>query len=288
MFPLRGAVYHAAIGEGLRDVRGMGWIARAGQAVLAASIWLAVCVPLFAQSNSSISAQFLRASSLAASAFRFNEPRLPRSEPGGPGVALPSTAAPEGADKIKVHVRGIRIKGSTVYAPEELRVIYQDLIGHVVPLTAIYDVAQRITTKYGIDGYVLSRAIVPPQNLEESGATIQIQVIEGYVDKVVWPAFLKDFRNYFDYYAAQITAQRPANVRIIERYMLLASDLPGLQFKTSSRPPRKIPTLRRCSSRRSTSRSMPWRGSTIAVPSTPPCNISRRSRRITSSERTTP
>ena len=219
----------------------MGWIARAGQAVLAASIWLAVSVPLFAQSNSSISAQIPPSEQLGRERFRFNEPRLPRSEPGGPGVALPSTAAPEGADKIKVRVRGIRIKGSTVYAPEELRVIYQDLIGHVVTLTAIYDVAQRITTKYGIDGYVLSRAIVPPQNLEESGAIIQIQVIEGYVDKVVWPAFLKDFRNYFDYYAARITAQRPANVRTIERYMLLASDLPGLQFKTSLKASEKNP-----------------------------------------------
>ena len=51
----------------------------------------------------------------------------------------------------------------------------------------VYSLAQKITAKYGNDGYVLSRAIVPPQNLDPSGAIVTIEVIEGYVDKVEWP-----------------------------------------------------------------------------------------------------
>ena len=34
----------------------------------------------------------------------------------------------------------------------------------------------------------------------------------------------------------KITAQRPANIRTIERYLLLAADLPGLKFKNSLKP----------------------------------------------------
>jgi hemolysin activation/secretion protein len=164
---------------------------------------------------------------------RFTEPQAPRAERAGPRIALPSTVAPEGAEKIHLQIRAVRIDGVTVYRPEDLRLLYQDMIGQEVTLTAVYDLAQRITAKYGLDGYVLSRAIVPPQNLSKGGATVRIQVIEGYVDKVVWPSGLERFRDYFSYYAAKIIADRPANVRTLERYLLLAGELPGLKFSTS-------------------------------------------------------
>ena len=65
---------------------------------------------------------------------------------------------------------------------------------------------------------------------------VQIEVVEGYIDKVAWPPQLSRYHDFFTDYAAKITAQRPANIRTIERYLLLAGDLPGLKFKTSLRP----------------------------------------------------
>src|SRR4029077_18288711 len=88
----------------------------------------------------------------------------------------------------------------------------------------------------GNDGYVLSRAVVPPQQLDPKGAIVQIEVVEGYIDKVEWPTQLSRYYDFFSDYAAKITAQRPVNIRTIERYLLLAGDLPGLKFKTSLRP----------------------------------------------------
>src|ERR1700676_2812775 len=167
---------------------------------------------------------------------RFTEPTPPLAEPGGHAIALPSTVAPKGADRINVLVRAVHITGMTVYTQEQLAPLYAELVGHQVTLQAIYDLAQKITTKYGNDGYVISRAIVPPQQLNPGGATIRIQVIEGYVDKVEWPAALDKFRDFFTYYTSQITAQRPANIHTIERYLLLAGDLPGLKFKNSLKP----------------------------------------------------
>ena len=37
-------------------------------------------------------------------------------------------------------------------------------------------------------------------------------------------------------YAREITAERPVNIHTIERYLLLAGDLPGLKFKNSLKP----------------------------------------------------
>jgi hemolysin activation/secretion protein len=156
-----------------------------------------------------------------------------RAQPAGARIRLPSKVAPRGAEKVKLYLRGVRVTGSTVYSGERLAALYQDVVDHEVTLAAVYTIAQRITALYGNDGYVLSRAIVPPQELNPRGAVVHIQIIEGYVDKVVWPATLSSYRDFFSYYAARIIADRPANVRTIERYLLLAGDLPGLKFRNS-------------------------------------------------------
>jgi hemolysin activation/secretion protein len=167
---------------------------------------------------------------------RFVDPPAPRAVPDGPAISLPTTEAPAGAESIFLVVRNVQITGSTVYRPEELAALYQDILGRRVSLQAVYDLAARVTAKYGSDGYVLSRAIVPPQKLNPSGATVRINVVEGYVDRVEWPSTLSRYRDFFSEYSAKIIAVRPANIRTIERYLLLASDLPGLKFKNTLKP----------------------------------------------------
>lgn len=164
---------------------------------------------------------------------RFTEPQTPRAQPRGAPIALPSTTAPPEAGTVALVIRRVRIVGSTVYRDEDFAPLYQDLIGRRVTLQAVYDIAQAITAKYGADGYVLSRAIVPEQELSPGGATVRIEIVEGYIDQVIWPAKLSRYRDFFSDYAAKITAERPTNVRTLERYLLLASDLPGLKFTTT-------------------------------------------------------
>ena len=115
---------------------------------------------------------------------RFTQPPVPRAQPGGPPVSLPSTVAPPGAEKIKIVIRSVSVGGSTVYSAAQLEPIYADLLGRETTLATVYEIARRITAKYGADGYVLSRAIVPPQQLNPKGVNVRIQVIEGWVDKV--------------------------------------------------------------------------------------------------------
>src|SRR4029079_3942259 len=104
---------------------------------------------------------------------RFEIPQGPRAQPGGSPIKLPSTVAPPGADKIMLVLRGVHVTGGTIYRPEQLAELYANMIGQTVTLAAVYDIAARITSKYGADGYVLSRAIVPPQELAPEGATIE-------------------------------------------------------------------------------------------------------------------
>jgi hemolysin activation/secretion protein len=168
--------------------------------------------------------------------FRFEEPAPPRSQPRGTTITLPSTVAPAGAETVKLILREVLIEGGTVYNIEEIATIYHDLLGRRITLAEVYGIAQKITARYGNDGYVLSRVIVPPQQLNPGGAVVRLQIIEGYVDRVEWPAALAKYPDFFSHYGARIIASRPANIRTIERYLLLAGDLPGLKFKNSLKP----------------------------------------------------
>ena len=114
-----------------------------------------------------------------------------------------------------------------------------------MPLTAVYEIAKRITDRYGVDGYVLSRAVIESQTLDPAGAIVRLRIVEGYVDKVVWPSDLLKYRDLFSEYAAKITAERPVNLFTIERYLLLAGDLPGLRFKNRLVPSRPTPAPER-------------------------------------------
>src|SRR5262249_25586827 len=145
------------------------------------------------------------------------------------------------AANVTLIIREIRISGVTVYRPEQLMPLYQEFIGRTVPLTVVYEIAKRITDKYGADGYVLSRALIDSQQLDPTGAIVRLHVVEGYVDRVEWPPVLAHYRDFFSEYAAKIMAERPANLFTIERYLLLAGDLPGLRFRNRLVPSRTHP-----------------------------------------------
>lgn len=146
---------------------------------------------------------------------------------------LESTTPPSEAASTTLRINAIVVEGSTVYSPDQLAVFYADLVGKTVTLAQVFDVAAAITAKYGQDGYLLSRAIVPPQELTPQGATIRISIIEGYVDEVRWPDGVLPYRDFFSSYSAKIIADRPLNIRTLERYLLLANDLPGLSFQSN-------------------------------------------------------
>src|SRR5262249_2224257 len=172
---------------------------------------------------------------------RFERPRVPLAQPGGPAISVPGIEAPPGAAETKLVIRQIRIVGATVYSDAQLAELYAGLVGKKVTLQAVYDLAQRITAKYGGDGYVLAPAIGPGQELDPNGAGGKIPGGESYIETVEWPPELSAYREFFSYYAARIAAERPVNIRTIERYLLLAGDLPGLKFKNSIKPhPSKV------------------------------------------------
>nr|WP_246252311.1 ShlB/FhaC/HecB family hemolysin secretion/activation protein [Mesorhizobium camelthorni] len=145
------------------------------------------------------------------------------------------------AAKITLVIRDIQIEGSTVFSAGDLQPYWRELLGREVSLLEVFEVAATLTAHYGQQGYLLSRVIVPPQELDPHGAVIRLQAVEGYIDEVVWPDGLSRYRDLFTGYATKITEQRPIKAEQLERYLLLANDLPGLMFRSNLRASEQNP-----------------------------------------------
>ncbi len=103
-----------------------------------------------------------------------------------PPIDIPDTGRltpPPGAEEIRFVLTDVWVEGNTVYTEEELLPLWEGLLGQEITLTQFYGIAAAITIRYRNDGYILSRAFVPPQEIID-GFT-DIEVIEGYIDNVV-------------------------------------------------------------------------------------------------------
>lgn len=153
---------------------------------------------------------------------------------------LESTIPPARAARIPLRINSFSIKGSTVFSKEELNKVVAPFRKKKGTLLDAFQAAAALTSFYGDRGYLLSRTIVPPQELEPNGAIITLQVLEGYIDQVNLPEKLGSRTRLMQGYKKGIVNQRPLQADQLERQMLLANDIPGLSVRSNlSASPKK-------------------------------------------------
>lgn len=148
--------------------------------------------------------------------------------------AQPSPAVPPGAEGATFFLAGIEVVGSTVYGDADFRPYFEEFLQTEISLATLYGIATAIETRYREDGYVISRVIVPAQSV--SDGVYRLQAIEGYISRVALEGEVGATRGLIQSYLDKITANRPVNIRDIERYLLLMNDLPGISGNGVLRP----------------------------------------------------
>lgn len=96
-----------------------------------------------------------------------------------PGIEKPPVKIrelPEGADK-EFSVKEVIVKGSTKIPPERLDSLTESFKNTRTTIRKLYGLADQITALYQDAGYLTSRAIIPPQDLD-NGIVI-IEAVEG-------------------------------------------------------------------------------------------------------------
>jgi len=159
-----------------------------------------------------------------------------RPEVGGPAIiTLPSENGKNKPLKegVTFEFKGVIFENLTVFTAEQLRPDYEPYLDKEVTLSTLNEIVSNITAHYRNAGYVLSRAVLSPQRIEDG--IVRIRIISGYVDKVSFEG-VKDTSGLLNDYADKIRDAKPLNTATLERYLLLIEDLPGVTAHAALRP----------------------------------------------------
>jgi hemolysin activation/secretion protein len=158
-----------------------------------------------------------------------NQPPPPPS--GDVSIPAPTSfEAPANASAVHIHLTAVDVVGATAFPAAELAPAYEHLIARDATVADLYKAANEITAKYVAAGYAISFAIVPKQTIENGRA--EIDVVEGYVAEFRFEGDTGRMPSVLNGYAEKIVSSRPLRVAALERFLLLANDIPGYTVKS--------------------------------------------------------
>lgn len=174
----------------------------------------------------------------AGELLRDLRPVVPLVAPGSQGLPPESPAGapslPDDASVDRFAVNGFRIEGAVAFAPELLADLLQDLLGPERSLATLDQAAARITRFYREHGFLLARAYLPAQRLDQG--QVRLLVLEGRLGEI-----RLDNTSRMD---SAVLRQRLDRVGLglplvgtrVERELLLINDLPGVAVRSALTP----------------------------------------------------
>ena len=152
-------------------------------------------------------------------------------------VEVPETdlsTPPPGGETIRFILNEIRVEGNTAFSDDDLMPLWQESLAKEVTLTQVFEIAADITIHYRNKGYILSRAIVVPQEI--INGVVEIEIIEGFIDTVIIDGEPSGVKFQIERKMEAIKRSRPLKASDLERYLLLINDLPGVSAQSVLRP----------------------------------------------------
>lgn len=155
-----------------------------------------------------------------------------------PRSVVPASFAMQQAGKISFKLTQVIIKGNTVIPTAKLQAIFQSSINKKISLLDLQAKVHSITTTYREAGYILSRAFLPPQTIKNG--IVNVQVVEGFISSFNIKGDGGANQKILQKYGIHITEARPLKIATLERYTLLANDLPGYSVQAVINPSKTV------------------------------------------------
>lgn len=159
---------------------------------------------------------------------------LPPAPPSvSPGTAIPLPVSPSGEVPNKpVRVDTVDVEGVTAFPQPDIMGLATGLTGPAVPLPKIDAARQAILQRYRGDGFVLTTVSVRL----DSNYHLHFLVTEGRIASVkldgdIGPAGTQVLR-----FLNKLTEKQPIDSVTLERYLLLAQDVPGISLRAVLEP----------------------------------------------------
>lgn len=155
-----------------------------------------------------------------------------------PAIVTPPKPPPppggEEAKKIKFQLNGIVLSGNHVYTDAQLSALYKNKLHKTISVAELFEIVQSITNYYRNNGYIISRAILPPQHVKNG--VVHVQVIEGYIGKVDVTGDPKGAKCLVLAMGNKIKECPPLLLSRMEKYLLLANEIPSTSTKAVLSP----------------------------------------------------
>lgn len=159
-----------------------------------------------------------------------------RPDRGGPAPASPPPAtvrpslqgAVAGAAKPpqQVTIRAVKVQGSTL-SPDVLGAVWRPYVGRALDTPTLQALANDLTRVYAASDYAIFKVFIPVQSFAEG--EVVVNVTEGFVGQVAITGDVETRHlRLLKKYSAKITDQKPLRKPVLERYLSLIRDIPGL------------------------------------------------------------
>lgn len=140
---------------------------------------------------------------------------LPDFSPLNTAGALPNAAIPVGS---------VTIIGATAFPPARLQALTAGLAGKTVPLTRLEAARRALVGLYRQNGFVLSTVSM---NIDQAG-DVQFIITEGHIVAVKLSQDIGPAGTMVLAFLDHLTEQQPVSEAALERWLLLAQEVPGV------------------------------------------------------------
>ena len=164
------------------------------------------------------------------------EPETTRPAP-KPTISLPlQSTVPEGAEDVSFILKALSIKGGESFPVETITSLSPLETGTEITLSDLYHFADIITNHYRNQGYALSFALVPAQDITDG--RVRLEIIEGYIDElIIREENLSDIARAHILDAFARFAQKGlTKTHDLEAFLLSINRYPGISAKAVIRP----------------------------------------------------
>jgi hemolysin activation/secretion protein len=164
---------------------------------------------------------------------RFEEQQSGQSSGRRPRLPAPQFARPagQGDSRPMFVLRSVSITGAAAIPPDRLVTAYQPYVGKEVSQADLATISSAVGDIYREAGFHLSRAIVPPQDIQNG--RLHLQVIEGSITDVALKGVGAEqfgIRPMLD----AVVAERPSRLATLERQLLLINGRPGVRIEDTA------------------------------------------------------
>ena len=151
---------------------------------------------------------------------------LPEAQPERPPLKVD--------DRTPIRVQRIVFSGNTAFSQDVLLPLVQDALGQSLTLEGLNALANRITQYYRDQGYLLARAYIPAQDI--TAGTLEIAVLEGRYGKVRLDNHSRVSDTVLLRMLSRLESDQLIAASLLERQLLLMSDLPGVVISSTLKP----------------------------------------------------